>query len=240
MTLNITILEDERSYAQQLINLLKEWGSQKGIPLSIRHYCRGEEFLAAEYEDDELFFFDIDLMTCNGIEIARQLRRDGFCGHIIFLTAFSEYVFDGYHVQALDYLLKPIDMAKLSRCLQPVLKEMEGSCYVYQTKSEIVKIPYHKIMAFTSFRHYVDILTQIPVSYPERNAYKSYRQKITLKALEQRLPAEFVRCHRTVIVNINKVMKLTASELTLSDCSVYPVSEGCLKSVREAFGKLLD
>ncbi len=240
MTLDIIILEDELPYAQQLTTLLREWGRQKNIALSIRHYQNGVDFLAAEYEDDTLFFFDIDLMGCSGLDIAKQLRKDGFHGYIIFLTAFSEYVFDGYHVQALDYLLKPIDREKLGRCLQPVLKDLEGSCYVYQAKSEIIKIPYHKIMAFTSFRHYVDIITQIPISASNRNICKTYRQKITLKALEQRLPAEFVRCHRTVIININKVMKLAAAELTLSDHSVYPVSESCLKSVRHAFGKLLD
>lgn len=94
------------------------------------------------------------------MDIAKQLRKDGFCGNIIFLTAFSEYVFDRYHVQALDYLLKPISQNKLEQCMKPILRNMQGSYHVYKTKTETVKIPYNKILAFTSFRHYVDIITQ--------------------------------------------------------------------------------
>ncbi len=85
----------------------------------------------------------------------------------------------------------------------------------------------------------MDIITQIPLA-PGSSGYKTYQQKITLKALEQRLPQEFVRCHRTVIVNINKAMRLTRTEVTLSDGSSYPVSESYLNSVRDAFGDLLD
>ena len=74
------------------------------------------------------------------MDIAKQLRKDGFCGNIIFLTAFSEYVFDGYHVQALDYLLKPISQNKLEQCMKPILRNMQGSYHVYKTKTETIKM----------------------------------------------------------------------------------------------------
>lgn len=166
------------------------------------------------------------------MDIAKQLRKDGVCGNIIFLTAFSEYVFDGYHVQALDYLLKPISQNKLEQCMKPILRNMLGAYHVYRTKTETVKIPYNKILAFTSFRHYVDIITQL------NNNEACYRQKITLKNLQSQLPKEFVRCHRTIIININKAMKLTCKDITLSDNSVYPVSESYLDHVHEAFSEL--
>lgn len=239
MLLNITILEDETVYAEQLQKLLAEWGQKNNIKISARHSSCGEDFMKKTYDEEELFFLDIDLVTTSGIEIAKKLREDGFRGHIIFLTAFSEYVFDGYHVQALDYLLKPIDADKLDNCMKPVLKDMEGSFLIWQTQSEMIKVPYNKIMAFTSYKHYVDIITQIPASASDNSACKCYRRKITLKTLEQQLPKEFIRCHRTIIININKVMKLTRTEATLSDDSVYPVSESYLKDVREAFWKLL-
>ncbi len=239
MLLNITILEDETVYAGQLQKLLAEWGQKNNIKISARHFSCGEDFMKKTYDEEELFFLDIDLVTTSGIEIAKKLREDGFRGHIIFLTAFSEYVFDGYHVQALDYLLKPIDAGKLDNCMKPVLKDMEGSFLIWQTQSEMIKVPYNKIMAFTSYKHYVDIITQIPASASDSSTCKCYRRKITLKTLEQQLPKEFIRCHRTIIININKVMKLTRTEATLSDDSVYPVSESYLKDVREAFWKLL-
>lgn len=234
MKLNVTILEDEATHAAQLKQLLEKWGKQNNISTSIRHYFNDKDFSEKEYDEDELFFIDIELGSANGMDIAKQLRKDGFCGNIIFLTSFSEYVFDGYHVQALDYLLKPISQNKLEQCMKPILRNMQGSYHVYKTKTETVKIPYNKILAFTSFRHYVDIITQ-----PNDNQV-FFRQKITLKNLQNQLPKEFVRCHRTVIVNMNKVMRLTNKDITLSDNSIYPVSESYLEHVREVFSKLLD
>lgn len=234
MKLNVTILEDEATHATQLKQLLEKWSKQNNISISIRHYFNDQEFSEENYDEDELFFIDIELGLANGMDIAKQLRKDGFCGNIIFLTAFSEYVFDGYHVQALDYLLKPISEEKLEQCMKPILRNMEGSYHVYRTKTETVKIPYNKILAFTSFRHYVDIITQL------NDNEVCYRQKITLKNLQNQLPKEFVRCHRTIIININKAMKLTCKDITLSDNSVYPVSESYLDHVRKAFSELLD
>lgn len=234
MKLSITILEDETTHVAQLRQLLEHWGQQNNILISIRHYFNGKDFLGEKYDEDELFFIDIKLGTSNGIDIAKQLRKDGFGGNIIFLTAFSEYVFDGYHVQALDYLLKPISQEKLEQCMKPILRDMETSYHVYQTKAEMVKIPYNKILAFSSYRHYVDIITQL-------NDNKScYRQKITLKNLQKQLPKEFVRCHRTIIININKAIRLTCKDITLSDNSVYPVSETYLEHVRQVFSELLN
>lgn len=234
MKLNVTILEDEAAHAAQLKQLLEKWSKQNNISISIRHYLNDEYFFRKEYDEDELLFIDIELGVANGMDIAKQLRKDGFCGNIIFLTAFSEYVFDGYHVQALDYLLKPISQEKLEQCMKPILRNMEGSYHVYRTKTETIKIPYNKILAFTSFKHYVDIITQL------NDNEICYRQKITLKNLQNQLPKEFVRCHRTIIININKALKLTCKDITLSDNSVYPVSESYLDHVREAFSELLD
>lgn len=234
MKLNVTILEDEATHAARLKQLLQQWSKQNTISISLRHYFNGEDFSGEKYDEDELFFIDIELGGMNGMDIAKQLRKNGFLGNIIFLTAFSEYVFEGYHVQALDYLLKPISQEKLEQCMKPILKNMEGSYHVYKTKTETVKIPYNKILAFTSFRHYVDIVTQ------SNDNKACYRQKITLRNLQNQLPKQFVRCHRTIIVNINKVMKLTCKDITLSDNSVYPVSESYLEDVREAFSELLD
>ncbi len=234
MKLNVIILEDDVTHAMQLKQLLEQWSKQNNISISIRHFFNDKDFSEIKYDEEELFFIDIELGSANGMDIAKHLRKDGFCGNIIFLTAFSEYVFDGYHVQALDYLLKPISREKLEQCMKPILRNMEGSYHVYRTKTETVKIPYNKILAFTSFRHYVDIIIQ------SNDNETRYRQKISLRDLQNQLPEEFVRCHRTIIININKVMKLTHKDVTLSDNSVYPVSESYLKNIQDAFSELLD
>ena len=66
----------------------------------------------------------------------------------------------------------------------------------------MIKVPYNKIMAFTSYKHYVDIITQIPASASDSSTCKCYRRKITLKTLEQQLPKEFIRCHRGAVTHV--------------------------------------
>lgn len=234
MNLNITILEDEATHAEQLKQLLEIWSKHNDISISIHHYFNNRDFSEKSYDEGEIFFIDIELGAANGMNIAKQLRKAGFGGNIIFLTAFSEYVFEGYHVRALDYLLKPINQIKLEQCMKPVLRNIKGSYHVYRTKTETIKIPYNKILAFTSFRHYVDIITEI------NNKEACYRQKVTLKSLQNQLPKDFVRCHRTIIVNINKAIRLTCKDITLSDNSVYPVSGSYLEHIREVFSELLN
>ena len=146
MKLNVTILEDEATHAAQLKQLLEKWGEQNNISTSIRHYFNNKDFSEKEYDEDELFFIDIELGSANGMDIAKQLRKDGFCGNIIFLTAFSEYVFDGYHVQAFDYLLKPISQSKLEQCMKSILRNMQGSYHVYKTKTETVKMRLFQVL----------------------------------------------------------------------------------------------
>ncbi len=236
MNLNISIIEDEKIFAEQLKSFLEKWSKNNKTDVSINIYLNGEDYIKSNLYSDELIFLDIDLITMNGMSLAKQLRKNGFTGYIIFITALTEYVFEGYHVQALDYLLKPVDYDKLVACMKPVLKNIKQSQHIYETKKEIVKIPYNRILAFTSYRHYVDIIIY-PSSEKEKN---NYRQKITIKSLEKQLPKEFVRCHRTIIININKVIKLTNRDVTLIDNSTYPISESYLKSVRKAFSEQIN
>ena len=260
LPLSITILEDENVYMKQLIQELNCWSRKNDIAVSIRSFSNGKDLLREEFDDNEILFFDIDLkalrngekidkqngkvicsqfLDMNGLDIAKRLRENGFHGTIIFLTAFSEYVFQGYNVQAHDFLLKPIDADKLAKCLQPIVKGMDSSFHIYQFRDEMFKIPYNKILAFSAYKHYVDIATLIPVSNQDRNSYKTFRQRISVKELESQLPEEFIRCHRSVIINANKIISITKTEAVLIGDVICPISESYLEGVREAFVRVL-
>lgn len=240
-TLNVTILEDEESHAKQLTQALGCWSRKNDIGLSIHSFSSGEDFLKKEFDDTELIFLDIDLKTknMNGVSIAKRLRKDGFRGNIIFLTAFSEYVFEGFNVRAHEFLIKPVDTAMLTRCLEPIIQSIDSSFHIFQLREETFKIPYHKILAFSAYKHYVDIATLLPASAGDKAAFKTFQQRISIKDLESRLPEEFIRCHRSVIINASKIISMTKTEAMLVNDTVYPISESYLEDVREAFMKVL-
>lgn len=223
--MNIAIVEDETTSFKQLETHLKHWGEKHNIRLSVSGYESGEALLSHPCQDYTLIFLDIDLPDISGMETARTLRQNGYTGYIIFVTAHNEYVYEGYHVRALDYLLKPITADILERCLAPVLHDLKSSSYVLRTATSIEKISYSSILAFATQGHYVEIIT----------TQGTYRQKISLKVLKQVLPEDFVQCHRTLLVNINHVVKLDGNNLHLSNRTVYPISRQYMQSVQNAF-----
>lgn len=78
MKLNVTILEDEATHAAQLKQLLEKWGKQNNISTSIRHYFNDKDFSEKEYDEDELFFIDIELGSTNGMDMQSNYERMDF------------------------------------------------------------------------------------------------------------------------------------------------------------------
>lgn len=223
--MDIAIIEDESSCREQLDAVLKSWSIEHNIMIAVSCYETGKQLLSDTFQKYKLIFLDIDMPEISGMETAKELRQNGYNGHIIFVTAHNEYVYEGYHVRALDYILKPITLKTLENCLNPVLHELQSSTYILRTATSIEKIPYASIIAFATQGHYIEIITK---EY-------TYRQKISLKVLKQLLPEDFVQCHRTLIVNINHVVKLDGKNLHLTNQTVYPISRQYMESVQNAF-----
>ena len=223
--MDIAIIEDEASCYKQLESALQDWSIEHDVMISISYYETGKKLLSGTFLKYQLVFLDIDMPEISGMETARELRQVGYNNYIIFVTAHNEYVYEGYHVRALDYILKPITPKALENCLNPVLHELESSVYILRTATSIEKIPYSSIIAFATQGHYIEIITK----------QKTYQQKISLKILKQLLPEDFVQCHRTVIVNINHVVKLCGKNLYLTNQTIYPISKQYMESIQNAF-----
>ena len=164
----------------------------------------------------------------NGIEVAKRLRESGYQGIIVFLTAFREYVFRGYEVRALNYLLKPVKENTLfcvwmkSRRSYLIIPTYTGN------KQEIVSIPYADILTFSSRLHYVDILTVDG---------KCYEQMSTLNKIIVHLPSEFIRTHRSYIVNMAHIYRITSGTIELSNHLTTQIARSYSKDVISAFAK---
>ena len=104
MIFEIAIVEDQATASETLTDHLDTWAKERGHQISCHVYSSGEELFDAEdiIKKADIFFLDIrlsledDPAIMNGIQIAQNLRAKGFDGEIIFLTPFTEYVFQGY------------------------------------------------------------------------------------------------------------------------------------------------
>lgn len=227
--MEIIILEDQPMEAERLKNAIREWELNHNFKVSIAEYSSGESFFSSlspdRYNYFSVYILDIQMKEINGIEVAKRLRKEGCARPILFLTAFREYVFYGYDVRAMHYLIKPVEKEALFLCLDEIAADLKGSFYLYRNKGEIIHIPYQEIITFSGNRHYIDILTT-----------KNYFcQHTTLNNSMTFLPGEFIRVHRSCIVNMAHIYKISQNTITLSNRMTTSIGRSYLKDVLRSF-----
>jgi len=189
---------------------------------------------AVEYIENtsfDLLFLDINMPDISGIDLARALNKKPM---IIFTTAYKQFAFEGFELEAIDYLLKPIDFLRFSKAVNKAIEYhryknniqavAEDSCIYVHSEYRMVKILLKEIAYLESMEDYVrihldndpPILTLMP-----------------LKKMLEKLPADdFKRIHRSFIVPLKKVksvqnrkMKLTLAELPISNTYAEEVKQ---------------
>ena len=223
MDISIGIIDDEYSYIEKLEELLHALEPDSGNCFNIVHFTSFTTQILSCLLSTDMLFLDIEIGTQNGLSVAHLMRENGYQGCIIFLTAYKEYVFEGYKVNASDYLLKPITLEKLNEVMNRFYGTLKGNCYSFKSGSIITQIPYSEIIYFSSYRHYIEIHT----------THATYQQLANLKSLLPVLPHQFVQCHRTTIVNILHIRKMTNVELTMSNNYKIPVSRTYLPIIQQ-------
>jgi len=181
---------------------------------------------AAEYLRNntiDLLFIDIDMPDITGIELVRSLKEKPM---VIFTTAHKAFAYEGFELEALDYLLKPIDLKRFSAGVNKAVdyakykatgqSEMDGSLYVH-SEYRMIKIELKEIEYIESMQDYIKIYLS--------NIEKPVLTLMSLKGVLEKLPqTEFARIHRSYAVAIKKIKsihnhkaKLKAIELPIGN-----------------------
>lgn len=208
MNISITIIEDKVDERERLIEALHNWECRKNVTLQINYFCNGENYFNS-YKTDEsnLYILDIQLKGMDGIQIAQKMRERGYKGILLFLSAFQEYVFQGYDVHALQYLLKPAVQEKLDKCLDDVQDQLTCDYFIFRNGSDKLQIPYN------------DIIRQ------------------TLKNILPFLPHYFVQCHRSYIVNVRYVTSIGTDRIYLPNHKIALLGRNYIDSFRHEYAQ---
>ena len=173
----------------------------------------------------DLIFLDIQMPELSGLELSRTLQNGP---KIIFTTAFEQYALDGYKVEALDYLLKPIDYQefltsanKAKRWFEMVLKsetkESTVNSIFVRSDYKLIQIKIADILFIEGLKDYVKIY----LSEKERPILSL----MSMKSMEEKLPAaDFMRIHRSFIVNLHKIKAIERNRIIFGD-HYLPVSD---------------
>ncbi|MCB0521922.1 MAG: response regulator transcription factor [Lewinellaceae bacterium] len=187
----------------------------------------------------DLLFLDIQMPDLTGLQLLKMLKNPPA---VVLTTAYSEFALEGYELDVVDYLLKPIEFERFYRAVgkavgssQPVagkppsdgtFRETSEDYFFVKTDHLIVKVNFADILFIESLREYVRIHTPT-----ERIV-----ARLALQRLEELLPPKnFIRTHRTYIVNIDKVQKIEGNLLHIGK-ERLPISKG----KREEFLKFVE
>lgn len=225
----IAVCDDEQADVSYVTSFIKKWASDHAAAVYVEEFPSAEAFLFRYAEDRtfDILFLDIEMRTdgMNGIELAAKIREKNHAVQIVFVTGYMEYIAEGYDVEALHYLLKPVTAERLGgvldRAVQRVADREKELCL--QTPEGFVRVPVSEIRYLEVQRNYVTI-----------HADENYTVKKTLGELERELDESFFRTGRSFIVNLRFVKKITKSRAVLKDGTQIPLSRGVYEEINRA------
>lgn len=180
----------------------------------------------------ELLFLDIQMPELNGLEYSKTVDSRT---RIIFTTAFDQYAIDGYRVNALDYLLKPISYTDFLQAVDKALKWFELSQKTEEKTSIFVKSDYKLVQIELKNILYIEGLKDYIKIYVEGTP-KPILSLMSMKAMEELLPSsKFMRVHRSFIVQKDKIRVIDRGRIVF-DKTYIPISD----SYKQTFQDFLD
>ena len=139
--LRIAYVEDELSAATGLQNCLEGYGREHGLELQIRAYPTADALLQQYNPATDILFLDVELPGTSGMEAARQLRDRGYEGALVFVTNMAQYAVQGYEVDALDFLVKPVNPFAFTVKMNRILRRWfpKGTNFDQVTEAEVAQ-----------------------------------------------------------------------------------------------------
>lgn len=227
--LKIAIVDDEQIQVDTMTSLINEAAADLELPVSLIEFSSGEAFLfeLEDQQDIDIVFLDIEMKSVDGLDVAKAIRTKDSELTIVFATAFAEYAVQGYDVQAMDYLLKPIESDKIKRVLkrhierQPSVKET----VTIDSHGEMIRLTLDDILYIEVNRRECEIHLKDKVVTVNRS----------LIEIADELNDDFIQTHRSYLVNVKHMSRLLKTDTELSDGAVVPVSRRLAKPVQEKF-----
>ncbi len=168
----------------------------------------------------DVLILDIDLKSKNnGIELANTIREYNKDCYIIFITAHSEYVFLAYKCKTFDYICKPITKQRLQETILRLFNDLENKKQI-----NYIKVSNKNILINSNEIDYIKRDGMKLVFYTKDKSYEMYS---SFSKLQNKLPTNFIRCHKSFIANVNNISKLELNSNliyfnNMSTCDIGP------------------
>lgn len=227
----IAICDDESAQAALLEGYVTQWAAQRGETVKLCLFPSAEAFLFAweEEKDWAVLLLDIQMGGLSGMELAKKLRKADSSLPIIFITGVPDYVEEGYEVEALHYLLKPVRPEKLFSSLDRAIKRSARELVLLAESAdgEELRLLQREIALVEAAGRRVLISLENGQMLEVKAGFQEVLAKLS--------PEDFVQCHRSYLVGLRQISRLQKEQLVLDSGAVVPVSRRLFSQVNSAF-----
>ena len=197
--IRIAIVDDDESSIRQLTQYVEDLGRESGNTFQVTAYRDGDELVERYRSQFDIILLDVEMPFLNGMDAAELIRRQDSEVVIMFITNMAQYAIQGYSVNALDYILKPVNRfsfaQRLGRAMQHIKKK--GDAYItVPVKGGALKLEIDSIF-------YIERLGRQLMFHTRSGIHAS---PTTLQQVEESLEGKgFARCNKGYLVNLEHV-----------------------------------
>jgi DNA-binding LytR/AlgR family response regulator len=235
--IRVLAIDDEPLALQQLTAYIQK------IPfLSLEGQCQSaiEAKEILNRENIDAIFCDINMPDLNGMEFVKSLASPPL---IVFTTAYSEYAVEGFQVNAVDYLLKPFGLDDFKRAANRLQERLSATAApVAATPADkddddtiFVKTDYRVVKVAISDIRYIEGMSEYLKLHLKSDS-KPLITLLSMKKIEEFLPAYFMRIHRSYIINLKEIQEVNKNRVIMDADTYLPIGD----NYKEAFNDYLN
>lgn len=213
--MRVAVIDDEKEVRDNLTEFITRFSEESGVKLEVSTFPSGDDLLGEYRQVWDILMFDVDMPGTNGMETAKQIREKDRNVTILFITNVAQYAIDGYGVDAVDYILKPINYYEFSMKFHRAVAKSAHSrerAIMVDTVEGTRRIRVNDISYVEVLGHYIYIHAES----------REFKARGNMKEWEEELkPFGFSRVHKSYLVNLAKVEGIQGKDLTVG---VYTLS----------------
>ena len=215
-------IDDEPLALQQLVTYI---GKVPFLELAAQCHSALEAKTFLEQDTVDAIFCDINMPDLNGMDFIKSLAVPPL---IVFTTAYSEYAVEGFRVNAVDYLLKPFGLQDFQRAANRLKERLEMKNERYDNSqadnSLFLKTEYRMVKISIQDIRYVEAMSEYLKVYLDSEK-KPIVTLLSMKKMEERLPDNFMRIHRSYIVNLSKIQEVNKNRIIIDNDTYLPIGD---------------
>lgn len=224
--MTVAVCDDERVWADELEDLLNEYGHARHLDVFISYFTNGIALIESD-KDFDIIFMDFQMNKLNGIETARKINGLKKSGIIIFVSAYTNVAMDTFEVKAYRFLGKPINKEKLYKAIDDYRAEMDSDDFlIFRTHEGTIRIRVSEIV-------YAEGIGSHSIIHTLKSDYEI---SINLKSIQSKLPQDkFFRCHKSFLTSFVHIQAHDNTMIRYDNGSNVYISRNFLPKFRRAF-----